>query len=746
MRNASLLLCLFLFSSRFSYCEPPLTELESSLSRVAGQDRVDVLIKLSRGLMQVSPEKAGNYAQEALNESIKLGSPKNEGLSLKLIATSKRNLGQIDEAVTYYQRAVEKFRVIHDLVQMAPCLGNLGILHSRKSENEKALGYLEEANACFKELGNMKAVAAGYNNMGTIYCDMGEMDRALEYHYDALKIEESQGNTYGMANNLNSMGNVHSMLKDYSKALVHYRRAKKLFEEIGHRKRVAVCISNIGATYESMGKNEQALSQYQESYAIRKSEEDKKGMAIDLNNMGVVYRNMGQLGKALMHYEQSLAIDKELGDQRASALVLMNMGDIDTNQKNYESALQHFQEALKIAKRIKSRTLLEQCYKNLSALYYEQGNYKDAYTAFVHHAEIKDEIVNESSQNRIAELQEKYEADKRNEELVLLRKENELQHITLKQELFKKRVYVIGLILISLLAILLFARYRWLFAFWKKKNHVGPYLLKEKVGSGGMAVVYRAVQIKDRSSVVALKLLRSELTDLEQKQRFFNEARIIDCVEHKNIIRVYERGEHQDQLYIAMEFLEGTTLAHRIGQPDHMEADEYLPLFFQLLDALSALHSQHIIHRDLKPENVMLVSREGEAFLVKLLDFGLAKSQSLPTLTRTSMVMGTISYMAPEQLFHSVYSLAGDIYSMGIIFYEMVTKEKPFKGETTGEIMFEILNKVPSSPKALRPDLPDNVNQLILNMINKEPQKRPDAISLKREITAFLSEFLNVPK
>ncbi len=275
-----------------------------------------------------------------------------------------------------------------------------------------------------------------------------------------------------------------------------------------------------------------------------------------------------------------------------------------------------------------------------------------------------------------------------------------------------------------------------LIAFWKKKKYIGSYEIDEQIGVGGMGVVYKVHSLMDRSKVFALKVLKEEyLTDEIQKKRFKNESLLVDRLDHPHIVKVYERGQQGEMLYIVMELLEGQTLAQRFKDNRYPDVSQCLHIVAQLTHILLNLHRENIIHRDLKPENIMLIEKKADLDYVKLLDFGIARVQSFTQLTETGQVFGTIAYMPPEVLSNGEISPAVDIYSLGIIAYEMLTRQKPFFAERPLETIQKIINNTPPSPLELNPGIPPRVNTLILQMMEKDPHQRPKA----RDILAFLA-------
>ena len=265
----------------------------------------------------------------------------------------------------------------------------------------------------------------------------------------------------------------------------------------------------------------------------------------------------------------------------------------------------------------------------------------------------------------------------------------------------------------------------------------GRYRIERLLGRGGMGDVYRAVD-EQADRPVALKMIQPELADSEKTvRRFAREAELSLRIDHPNVMRIYEMftvvdGDGREIQHMAMELLDGESLADRLARskPEPMSLEEARPVIEQMAAGLAAAHDAGVIHRDLKPDNVILVPDGADGVRVVLNDFGVARysddaaDSKVESLTATNVILGTPTYMAPEQLELEMADAVSDIYTMGLVIYEMVTAQLPFTGDSPLQAVFARVKEDAPSPRTYRADLPPAWESAILRCLARDPAER----------------------
>ena len=251
-------------------------------------------------------------------------------------------------------------------------------------------------------------------------------------------------------------------------------------------------------------------------------------------------------------------------------------------------------------------------------------------------------------------------------------------------------------------------------------TRLGRYELGEKLGEGAMGLVFKARDtVLDR--IVALKTLPFEGATDEIQQRFRREAEAIGRMDHPHVVKVFDLGETDGRLFMAMELLDGDDLRRLIEVSVEIPITEKLRIFAEACDGFSYAHSRGVVHRDIKPANIM-VTKVG---VTKILDFGLARMETHETLTRKGVILGTPDYMSPEQATGKPADPRSDVFSCGAVFFEFVTGFKPFRGATLHAVLFNIVSEPTTPVLTLAPETPSRVAALIHQMISKNPVDRP---------------------
>ncbi len=276
------------------------------------------------------------------------------------------------------------------------------------------------------------------------------------------------------------------------------------------------------------------------------------------------------------------------------------------------------------------------------------------------------------------------------------------------------------------------------------KRISGRYKILDIIGGGGMANVYLAHDmILDRN--VAVKMLRLDLTnDEEFIRRFHREAQSATSLNHPNIVNIYDVGEEDDIYYIVMEHVDGQTLKQYIQEHSPLRVEEAIEIMKQLTSAITHAHQNHIVHRDIKPHNI-LIDREGN---VKITDFGIAMALSATSITQTNSVLGSVHYLSPEQARGGMANKKSDIYSLGIVMFELLTGRLPFSGESAVSIALKHLQSETPSVRRWNPDIPQSVENIVLKATAKDQFHRYDSVEeMEADLrTALDPERMNEPK
>jgi tetratricopeptide (TPR) repeat protein len=710
--------------------EDDLGELEKQAAAATGEEKIELLNKLAAAYNNRDPEAQIRVAGEALALAQQGNDRQGEARALLTIGCGHLARNEATEALESLSRSRDLYQKLGNLPRRLDCIKNIGWVYENMGDFDQAMEQYREVLELARSNGYEKGEAQALQFIGIIDSYSARFDSALDNFLKALTIQERLGDKINIANLQSSIGTVYCELGDYERGLERFRMAFDFYEQEGVQANMAIALGNIGIAYENTDRPEKALTAYQRALEISEEIGDRMSVGRALGNMGGTYVDLQKFDEARQCYERALEIWREAGNTDLVGYTLGNIGELYLRQKQWNKALEYIDESSQLIDESNDPGQVMTNHLNRSIIYEALGRYQVALTEHQQGMEVKERILSSEKQRTIAELEAKYEAESKRRKIELLEKDLEIQQLQLSKTRFRMGAILAGLLLLVALSAILFHRYLHLLAFWKRRTYISHFKLDRQIGSGGMGVVYAATDLTGKRSV-ALKVIREELAnDPAQRKRFLNEAYLVDKLDHPNIIKVYERGEYQQTLYIAMELLEGSSLAALIAEGRRLSLDECLAIMRQLTEALTLIHRQGILHRDIKPENVMMVDSGGNGVSVKLLDFGLAQAPSLTRLTETGEILGTITYLSPEKITQQQLTPAGDIYALGVVFYELLTLEKPFWGDNPGEIVRAILDQEPIDPIRFRPQLPKRWSSLIMRMLSKSPEDRPSGDEL----------------
>ncbi|OFY62846.1 MAG: hypothetical protein A3H98_09765 [Bacteroidetes bacterium RIFCSPLOWO2_02_FULL_36_8] len=374
----------------------------------------------------------------------------NSYLSIGLILSDK---GEYDKALKFYFKALSVKEELVDKRGIADSYNNIGNVYNHKSDYNIALEYHFKSLYINKGLGDKNGMAASYNNIGSIYKNKGDYDMALKFLYKALTIYEELGDKKGISSAYINIGIIYKSQNEYDKALTLYFKALSIFKELGAKRGIAMSYNNIGIIHKNKGDKsrqigdsvkashdyDMAMEFYGKSLSIREKLGDKKGMSETYSNIGNIYADKRDYDKAIEFYFKDLSISEELGNKNGMAGSYYNIGQINTEQKKYKESRQCLNKGLQFSKETGAKEVLMLVYEGLSHLDSTLSNWKSAYTYHKLYAQVKDNIFNEESNKQIADMQTRYETDKKEKENELLRHENHLFELKKKQVAEQKR-------------------------------------------------------------------------------------------------------------------------------------------------------------------------------------------------------------------------------------------------------------------------------------------------------------------
>jgi signal transduction histidine kinase len=399
-------------------------DLEKRLKTATGHDKLDTLNELSAACLDKSPRKALEYGLQALELAGAEVEPEARCDALYNTANAYMNLSKYDQSIDCYEGLLELSRKLGDKKQISNALFGIGKVYRRRGDYSKSLEYHSQSLEIAEELKDNERLAVLYNNIGVVHLDMVNYEEALDHYLRSLRIMEEIEDKKGISSLLNNVGTIYEELKNYDKALDCHLRSLEIREEMEDEKGASTSLNNIGVVYGRLGDFDKTIEYFSRSLKIKEELGDKRGIALTSGNLGNAYSQKKRYEEALEWHLNALKITEEIGDRGGIVTSLHNIGRLYLETKEYDKTVQHLERGLKIAREIGDRRSIEQIYDIFADLYSEKGDYKQALDYYQRHVEIRDEIFSEESSKQIAEMQIKYETEKKEKEAEIYRLKN----------------------------------------------------------------------------------------------------------------------------------------------------------------------------------------------------------------------------------------------------------------------------------------------------------------------------------
>jgi len=439
--------------------------LEKRLKKNHGEKRLQILLELVRIYQEPEPQKALKYGKESL-DLLKHSS------NLQLRVDVLNHLSQACNSLGLY-KASQEYSHRAEIIAVktnykkghADSLFHIGRTDYYQGLYNKAASYLGDARIIYENIENKTGLAKTQNAIGLVYWKLGDYSKALELILDSCKIRENQkGKTIDadrdIAYSYNNIGLIYYELGNYEKSGSYLLQAWEIHKKIDNKSGIAIALNNLAGIYRDKGEYKEALKYYNHSLDIKKETGFKHGMAITLNNIGKVYERMEEYPKALNYLQKGLKISKEINQQSVIGNTLIYIGKIKRKMGLYREALGYIEQGLDIAEKLKIKAEIREAYKELADVYTALGDYSQTLRFLKKYKRINDLIFNETGSRKIAELQTRYEMEKNEKEIDLLKKDNAIHQFILKREkIFNYFIIAISLFIL-VIGFVLYNRYR----------------------------------------------------------------------------------------------------------------------------------------------------------------------------------------------------------------------------------------------------------------------------------------------
>ncbi|HNB52076.1 MAG TPA: protein kinase, partial [Anaerolineales bacterium] len=567
----------------------------------------------------------------------------------------------------------------------------LGRMYHDLEQFDQAEAAISQGLTLARELGQPSLILTALNSLGNLAHYRGELPKAQIYIEECLSLARQQGNVIRVSTALGNLGSIHQVQGNYPLARKFFEEALSMFRALGFKERVAGVLGNLGNTGLKIDDLDFAEARYVECLQIRRELGLQEQTDQPLHGLGIVASRRGDTRKALAFLSESLTVQHASGKVRGLPSLIETIGNIALEKGLAKEAANLYgaMEALGERKITAARSP------------YGQATYDQ-------HVE---EMRRQLSTDSFTQAWQTGRALSLEEAIALARTLSTLLEETSPVNQPTRGTQV------------------------KPSSPPARYVQEDLLAIGGMGEVYRGRE-SSTGQLVAIKKIKADLlpTDAETVARFVREGELLRQLNHPNIVKMLAFQRENGHFWLVMEYVPGGTLRNLLDEHPHLPIQQVLSLALELADALARAHHLHILHRDLKPENILLAA-DGTP---RLTDFGLAYHMgSDPRLTQPGLVVGTTAYLSPEACMGEVLDTRSDVWSFGVVLFEMLTGQNPFRAENRMTTLVNILTRPLPDLSTLRPDTPPAVISLVARMVNKESTNR---LGSMRQVAAELEQ------
>ncbi|MCK4661444.1 MAG: tetratricopeptide repeat protein [Bacteroidales bacterium] len=519
MRKTIILFLTILFTTTFNsypYSKQKIDSLKIILkSSNADTTKVNILNELFYELRYDSTNQAIIYVKEALEISKKVNYKKGIANSIHNIGIGNYYQSNYNEAIKYLLESLKLAKEIKDSILISKSIENIALSYEVLGEYEKALEYYTENLKINEQIKDKYSEAITKLNIANIYFNKGEYSKALGNYIQSMSSLEELGYKSEMSKAMTNVGNVYYRLKYYEKALEYYLKSFEIKQELGDKKGSANLLNNIGSIYYTEENFDKSIEYFKKSLRIREEIGNKFGIASSLSNIGVIYRIKGNLEKALEYQKRALIIKQEIGSKKSIAYTFDNIGRIYLEKRNYRESFIYFNKGLKIYSELGNKQSIAESNYYISGVFAEMKNYKKAYNYYILYHQLMDSIFNENMSKQIAEMQTKYETEKKEKEIELQKVEIINKENQIKQKKLQQNITIIVLFFVLIILIIIYIIYR-----QKRKANILLTKQKEEILDKNEELYQQKEEIKVQSEIIN-KANKEIIRNTKLKELFF---------------------------------------------------------------------------------------------------------------------------------------------------------------------------------------------------------------------------------